>query len=343
MSIIVFSASCSTMVSRKPLGASQRAFFRRAALLLYRLRYERAKLLNEIPWQPYNPDFHFARDALTVALLLPCALIGRYLVERLILRPFFVHYTKRGRESAAMASKMAENGFYALFYVCSLLFGWEVYRSENWRISFFHGSCISAFWELYPRISTRFRLFYLFELCYYISSAIFLVTHDTKRKDFGEMVVHHIATIFLIVLSYIWGWMRLGLVILMLHDAGDILLYSAKVVHYIGLWPLNIILFVCFAFVFYVTRLFLFPRVILSVSTEPWIEVTREPLANRIWVAYWGFYIVQLVGFALFLNTLLYLHCFWFTLILRMMKREVLHPKTSKYSKGDIRSDDEDD
>jgi hypothetical protein len=25
-----------------------------------------------------------------------------------------------------------------------------VYRSENWRVSFFDGACISAFWELYP-------------------------------------------------------------------------------------------------------------------------------------------------------------------------------------------------
>ncbi|KAF6003095.1 Ceramide synthase 6 [Cyanidiococcus yangmingshanensis] len=331
------------MVAPKLLNGSRRAFFRRADLLLYRLRYERAKLLDEIPWQPYNPDFQLRRDALLVALLLPCALVGRYVVESLILKPLFVTFTDRGKKSARMASKMAENCFYALFYVCSLLSGWLVYRSENWRVSFFHGSCISAFWELYPRVSSRFRLFYLSELCYYISSAIFLVTHDTKRKDFRQMIVHHVATISLILLSYIWGWMRLGLIILMLHDAADILLYTAKVVHYLGLWPWNMILFACFAVVFYVTRLFLFPRVILSVSTEPWIEVTREPLANRIWVAYWGFYIVQLLGFAFFLNTLLYLHCFWFTLILKMLKRELLHPRSAKYSKGDIRSDDEDE
>jgi hypothetical protein len=325
----------------KQTWVPRKEFFRRADLLLHRLRYDRVKLLNEIPWQPYNPDYQPRRDWLTVAALLPCALLGRYVLERLILKPFFAKFSERGRKSPRLASKMAENCFYALFYICSLCAGLYVYRSENWRVSFFDGACISAFWELYPPISTVFRLYYLSELCYYISSAIFLLTHDTKRKDFTEMVVHHLATISLITLSYMWGWMRLGLVILMLHDAGDILLYTAKVVHYLGLWPSNIVLFVCFAIVFYITRLFLFPRIILSVSTEPWIEVTREPLANRIWVAYWGFYIVQLIGFALFLNILLYLHCFWFTLILKMMYREVLHPGNAKYSKGDIRSDDE--
>jgi hypothetical protein len=42
------------------------------------------------------------------------------------------------------------------------------------------------------------------ELSFYIS-LLLTVTMDVKRKDFAEMVAHHVATIALMVLSYTVG------------------------------------------------------------------------------------------------------------------------------------------
>lgn len=322
----------------------RRRFFERAFAFVHRLRYEAPALARSVPHQPVHPMVSPARD---IATALACAAgitVLRYLFEVVLLKQWLLPRWARGGKlgeasSSSKASKIAENAFYALFYVLSFSAGALVYRGEPWSVHFFAPSCLDALWEIQPPAPPRFRLFYLFELGYYLSCLLFLVAHDTRRKDFTEYVVHHVSTVALIVFSYTFGWMRMGLVILLLHDCGDILLYSAKVIHYIGVHPWDMVVFGLFTATFYVSRLFLFPRIIVAVTVEPWILVTRESHSVDEWVAHWYFYISQLVVCALFLHVLLLLHCFWFTLIARMIKRELLEPG----KQGDIRSDEESD
>ena len=321
----------------------RRAFFERAWQVLYRLEHEQELYAKQVPWQPYNPAMNVRRDLITGTAVFMGLSLLRYLLERFFLQPLAFRHLGGKKSALRRSKKIAENSFYALFYVCSLLSGLLVYRGEDWRIKFFAPSIMEPFWEYLPPVRNVFRLYYLFELGYYCSCILFLFRHDTRRRDFPEMITHHLATVALIVLSYAWGWMRLGLIILIIHDVADVLLYSAKVVHYFGLAPLDMMLFGVFAFAFYASRLFLFPRVILAVTVEPWILVSRTPARMPQWIAHWNFFITQLVGFAVFLNVLLCLHCFWFVLILRMAVREIIHPRSYAEGGADIRSDDEDD
>jgi ceramide synthetase len=55
------------------------------------------------------------------------------------------------------------------------------------------------------------------------------VLFEPRRKDFIQMELHHALTFGLVVLSYFWGWNRVGFVIMLLLDPADVPLHAAKI------------------------------------------------------------------------------------------------------------------
>lgn len=55
---------------------------------------------------------------------------------------------------------------------------------------------------------------------------------QVRRKDWAESMAHHIATVILLVYSYAVNFARVGTMILLVHDASDIFLESAKLARY---------------------------------------------------------------------------------------------------------------
>jgi len=115
------------------------------------------------------------------------------------------------------------------------------------------------------------------ELAFYWS-LVFSQFIDVKRKDFWQMFVHHIATILLLSFSYIVNFVRIGSLVLVVHDCGDIwlevlypfvfflfrfcvvcLLQSAKMAKYARAQKLCDTLFGIFALVWFLTRLCYYP------------------------------------------------------------------------------------
>ena len=60
----------------------------------------------------------------------------------------------------------------------------------------------------------------MIELAFYWS-LVFSQFIDVKRKDFWEMFTHHIATITLLSFSYLVNFVRVGSLVLVVHDCGD--------------------------------------------------------------------------------------------------------------------------
>lgn len=215
--------------------------------------------------------------------------------------------------------KFAEASWRFLFYFFAFLCGLIILLNRGWFWD--QREC----WRDYPLqpIETALFWYYQLELGFYLS-LLLCVSVDVKRKDFREQVLHHLATILLLVFSYCSNYLRVGSLVLLLHDASDVILELAKSLNYGTGWRTTCdCLFIIFAVIFILTRLVIFPF---------WIIHTTLLLSMEVFSPFSGYY---------FFNTLLLvlqgLHVFWAALILRMAHKLLLQGKLDK----DARSDEE--
>lgn len=171
------------------------------------------------------------------------------------------------------------------------------------------------------------RWYYMTELSFYMA---LMITHfsDTKRKDYLQQFVHHVATIILIAGSYLIAHFRYGSVIMLLHDTSDYWLEAAKLAKYARKQRLCDSLFVIFALLFFLTRWVYFP---FWICFPWWRDNARlaGPLQSYLTFPYLFLYLCFV---------LLALHIYWGFLILRMIYN---FTKTGTVEK-DQRSEDDD-
>ncbi|MED6277001.1 Ceramide synthase 5 [Characodon lateralis] len=169
---------------------------------------------------------------------------------------------------------------------------------------------------------------YVAELAFYWSLMVSQFT-DIKRKDFMIMLVHHLATIFLITFSYANNMLRAGTLVMCVHDASDIFLEAAKLANYAKYQKLCDSLFVVFSIIFFLTRLIIFPFwIVNSVLFESWQIIGP-------YQAWW-----LLNGLLLVLQTL---HIIWFYLIACIAVKAIFKGKVSKDDRSDVESSTDED
>lgn len=188
---------------------------------------------------------------------------------------------------------------------------------ENW------GFQSSLWYEDYPfiPISPPHKAFYLLQLSVYVHLLISQF-FDIKRKDFVEMFFHHVTAIVLIVVSYLSNFVRIGAIVLVLHDISDVFLESAKLAKYSKCGKAGDFLFALFALSFFVFRLVIFPLHVIKSAMFDASHLSKETNMRILFVA--------------FLLVLFGLHLFWFSLIMKMVI-QVYRGEMNK----DIRSDSE--
>ncbi|XP_065195166.1 ceramide synthase 6-like [Sycon ciliatum] len=237
----------------------------------------------------------------------------------------------RQRGLSALPNKMVkflDSSWRACGYFSLLFIGWYTVP----RKSYFYD--VEDCWRQYPH-----RYVDLEEFCYYMGEMSFYlsltISHcfEQRKKDFWEMLIHHIATLGLISLSFSVNYVPIGALIMLCHDIADPWLELAKITGYTrhkrelgSHWlkdKLTELFFILFAVLFYITRLYVFPAYLLH---SVWYHCPKQ----------YGPWPLHKVFFGL-LSLLFVLHVFWSYLIWKVISNSVL----SGHVKGDSRSDDE--
>ncbi len=242
--------------------------------------------------------------------------------------------------SPAPARKLHENLWYATWHTTSFFLGFWHMRGQTWVRDLLFRFDVEAAVGGYPQsaASMGFQRFYLFEMGFWLSCCLFL-GFETKRKDFAQMILHHLSTVILVAFSYLLDFCRTGLLIMIIHDIGDVFLYWAKSAQYRRLRKLADVIFAMFAVIFFFSRLVLLPVALLYPLVVCFLRGDESP----------GMYVITRYGqrtpLAILISVfvgLIALHCFWGTIIGKMVFRTI-HQKDGKTvaENGDPRSDDD--
>jgi len=229
--------------------------------------------------------------------------------------------------------KFKESSWKCLYYLTAEIFALVVTYKEPW----FTDS--KQFWvgpgdQCWPNQMTRLKLKVLYGFAggFYTYSIFALMFWETRRSDFGVSMSHHVATVFLIIFSYLARFARVGSVVLAIHDASDVFLEIAKLSKYTGSEVIPSIMFLVFALSWVVLRLIYFPSYVIRSTSYEVLQLLDRQKNPHGPVLY---YIFNTLLISLFV-----LHVYWWILMWRMIVKQV--QDRGKVSE-DIRSDSEDE
>ncbi|KAF2973973.1 hypothetical protein EK904_001834, partial [Melospiza melodia maxima] len=169
------------------------------------------------------------------------------------------------------------------------------FQEAFWRFSFYLTSSIVGFIFLYDK-----PWFY----------DIWQTWVGYPFQDFMAHVVHHLAAIGLMSGSWCGNYVRLGTLVMFVHDTADFWLEAAKMFNYARWEKTCNILFIIFSIAFFITRMILFPFWILRATLYLPTYYSTTPV-----IAYFLFNGMLL--------TLQGLHLYWGYLIFKILKRFV--------------------
>ncbi|KAF8688741.1 hypothetical protein HU200_042220 [Digitaria exilis] len=264
----------------------------------------------------------------------------RYLLDRLVFEVLARRFIfGKGHDKLAETddsrkkiNKFKESAWKFVYFLSGELFSLSVTYNEPWFKN------TRYFWvgpgdQIWPdqKMKLKLKAVYMYAAGFYTYSIFALLFWETRRSDFGVSMSHHVATVVLIVLSYIFRFARVGSVVLALHDASDIFLEIGKMAKYTSCEWLAVVAFLLFVASWILLRLIIFPFWILR-STSYEVLLTLDKEKHKFYGPIY-YYVFNCLLFSL-----LVLHIYWWVLIWRMLVKQI----QSKGRVGDdVRSDSE--
>ncbi|KAI4314025.1 hypothetical protein L6164_026968 [Bauhinia variegata] len=181
-------------------------------------------------------------------------------------------------EATKKIRKFKESAWKCVYYLSAEILALSVTYDEPWFTN------TRNYWvgpgdQVWPdqKITLKLKAVYMYAAGFYSYSIFALIFWETRRSDFVVSMIHHVATVVLIVLSYIFRFARAGSIVLAVHDASDVFLELGKMSKYSGAETLASLAFVLFALSWVLLRLIYFPFwIIWSTSYEVLLTLDKE-------------------------------------------------------------------
>ncbi|PSC69361.1 ceramide synthase 5 [Micractinium conductrix] len=174
-------------------------------------------------------------------------------------------------------------------------------------------TCLAG-WPSLPTEAAVLR-YYSLELAWYLHMLLKPVLRY-GLPDGRDMLLHHCATLTLIVASYGTNLTRMGVLVLALFAVSNPLLHIAKICNQLSLGPMKIGGFVVFAAAFFVTRVLLAPWAVLKVAAVDTMRVM--PYAREDFPTWWW-------GINVLLAVLYLMQLLWMKGIFRVLRSAAQH------------------
>ncbi|KAK9051158.1 hypothetical protein SSX86_027784 [Deinandra increscens subsp. villosa] len=256
--------------------------------------------------------------------------IGRRLVFGKELQKLEVETEERNKK----IRKFKESAWKCVYFLSAEILALAVTHNEPWftKTRYFWAGPGTQKW---PDLKAKLKLkgLYMYAGGFYTYSIFALIFWETRRSDFGVSMGHHVATLILITVSYICRFLRIGSVVLALHDASDVFLEVGKMSKYSGAEGLASFSFILFVLAWILLRLIYYPFWILWSTSFELVPVLKIEKYKT-----WGPIYYYLFNTLLF--CLLVLHIYWWVLIYRMLVKQI--QDRGKISE-DVRSDSDSD
>ena len=128
-------------------------------------------------------------------------------------------------------------------------------------------------------VSAEFKAFYLLEIAFWVSMII-STPLAPRQKDFPVMMAHHVVTSGLLIASYRYNYMYIGVWVLFEQDFADIFLPLAKMAKYSGMEAVADAFFGLFALAWIPTRHVMFFWLYHSIWSSTDVHADLLPLAD---------------------------------------------------------------
>eukprot|EP00808_Paulinella_micropora_P032231 g82017.t1 len=185
------------------------------------------------------------------------------------------------------------------------------------------------------------RWLYIVQMAIWVYTAFSCRFYEARRKDYLEMMGHHVLTLALVIGSWCFGWIRIGVLVLYLHDVSDIFVDMLKITNYMKLEDKKYFFLVEISLVSLLGtwvwwRMYNYPLLVWSLS-DP---AVRSYALGSMATVYQEWAYSTLVAF---LWALMGLHCYWYYLMWRIavegITAKTWHSKGSEHYEYD--SDEE--
>ncbi|KAL2048293.1 hypothetical protein N7G274_000204 [Stereocaulon virgatum] len=278
---------------------------------------------------PEQPTFYgkgpydFAFVAFYIVVL---TFTREFLMQRLI-RPMALYF---GIQSRAKQNRFMEQVYTAMYFAVFGPLGLYVMsRTPVWYFN------TVGMFEGFPHRAHEglFKAYYLLQASYWAQQFIVLCLRLEKpRKDFKELVAHHIVTLALIGLSYRFHFTYMGVAVYITHDISDFFLAMSKTLNYLNsslIFPWFTVFIGIWVYLRHYINLVVIYATLTDFRSVGPFELDWDTQQYKCWIS-------QYITFAL-LASLQSINLFWLFFIIKIAYNIVFAKVVA-----DVRSDDED-